>query len=83
MEKYVISKEKLRADGKYESEPLKILDDYDEAFAEADELYADMTEEEKKTSIVSVGEIQEEYLDVPSDWLSYSELDILAEFPEK
>ena len=83
MEKYVISKEKLRTDGKYESEPLKILDSYDEAFAEAEEMYSNMSEEERKAYSVWVGEIREEDLEIPGDWLSYKEFFVLAEFPEK
>lgn len=79
MKKYVIAKE----DNRLESEPLKILDSYDEAFAEAEEMYSNMSEEERKAYSVWVGEIREEDLEIPGDWLSFKEVSVLAEFPEK
>ena len=78
MEKYMIVKE----DDKLVYEQLKILDSYDEAFAEAEEMYASMSEEERTAYSVWVGEIREEDLQVPEDWLSFKEVSVLAEFPE-
>ena len=78
MKKYVIAKE----DNRLVSEPLKILDSYDEAFAGAEEMYINMSEEERTAYSVWVGEIKEEDLETPGDWLSFKEVSVLAEFPE-